>query len=90
MSSESFSFTIPRYQTPFYFVSMKDCQFRKCLSSFQVHEEVRLVHFMYSGWKGQNASDVPSATHGFLDLVEHAAALKFESGLPGPIAVHCK
>eukprot|EP00094_Tigriopus_californicus_P001276 TCALIF_01236-PA protein Name:"Similar to Ptp69D Tyrosine-protein phosphatase 69D (Drosophila melanogaster)" AED:0.07 eAED:0.07 QI:0/0.91/0.84/0.92/1/1/13/255/1330 len=56
----------------------------------KVNEEVSLVHFMYSGWKGQNASDVPSATHGFLDLVEHAAALKFESGLPGPIAVHCK
>eukprot|EP00095_Tigriopus_kingsejongensis_P005144 maker-scaffold100_size373717-snap-gene-2.51 protein:Tk05144 transcript:maker-scaffold100_size373717-snap-gene-2.51-mRNA-1 annotation:"receptor-type tyrosine-protein phosphatase alpha" len=56
----------------------------------KMDEEISLVHFMYSGWKGQNASDVPSVTHGLLDLVEHANAFKTESGLPGPIAIHCK
>lgn len=57
---------------------------------FQAEEEVTLTHFAYDSWKGDEACDVPSKTHGLLDLVEHAAAHKIEASLPGPIAVHCK
>ena len=56
----------------------------------QVDEEVQLTHFMYSGWKGHDKDDVPNATHGFLDLVEHAMAHKAEANLTGPICVHDK
>ncbi len=57
--------------------------------SFKVEEEVDLVHFEYSAWTGDTASDLPSRTQGLLDLVEHAMAHKTEAGLTGPIAVHC-
>ena len=56
----------------------------------KVEEEVKLTHFAYSSWTGGDASDVPSATHGLLDLVEHATAHTTEAGLTGPIAVHCQ
>ncbi len=67
----------------------------------KVEEEVNLTHFAYSGWgdapqrppspnPGQGSPEVPTSTHGLLDLVEHALAHKVEASLPGPIAVHCR
>ena len=67
----------------------------------KVEEEVNLTHFAYSGWgdapqrprspnPGQGSPEVPKATTGLLDLVEHALAHKVEASLPGPIAVHCR
>ena len=67
----------------------------------KVEEEVTLCHFAYSGWgdapqrprspnPGQGSPEVPAATTGLLDLVEHALAHKVEASLPGPIAVHCR
>merc|ERR1719323_2048942 len=67
----------------------------------KVEEEVTLTHFAYSGWgdapqrprspnPGQGSPEVPKATTGLLDLVEHALAHKVEASLPGPIAVHCR
>ncbi len=55
----------------------------------KVEEEVSLTHFEYNNWSGDSASDLPSTTHGLLDLVEHATAHKTEAGLSGPVAVHC-
>jgi protein-tyrosine phosphatase len=56
----------------------------------KVAEEIGLTHFEYSSWTGDAAEDVPSSTHGILDLVEHATAHRTEAGLTGPIAVHCR
>jgi len=56
----------------------------------KVEEEVSLMHFEYAAWSGDAAEDVPSSTHGLLDLVEHATAHRTEAGLSGPIAVHCR
>ena len=66
-----------------------------------VYFKVNLTHFAYSGWgdapqrprspnPGQGSPEVPKATTGLLDLVEHALAHKVEASLPGPIAVHCR
>ncbi len=49
-----------------------------------------MTHFAYSSWTGDSSADVPSQSHGLLDLVEHALAHKAEAQLPGPIAVHCR
>ena len=49
-----------------------------------------MIHFAYSSWTGDSSADVPSQSHGLLDLVEHALAHKSEAQLPGPIAVHCR
>ncbi len=47
--------------------------------SLQVEEEVHLSHFWYSTWPEGDSSAVPAATHGLLDLVEHATAHKVSS-----------
>ena len=58
----------------------------------QAREELRLTHFYYSEWPGdEEAGDqVPGSTHGLLGLVEHAMAHQEEASLTGPIAVHCR
>ncbi len=69
--------------------------------NMKVEEEVSLAHFAYSGWgdapqrprspnPGQGSPEMPNATTGLLDLVEHSLAHKIEASLPGPIAVHCR
>lgn len=58
----------------------------------KAREELRLTHFYYSEWPGdEEAGDqVPGSTHGLLGLVEHAMAHQEEASLTGPIAVHCR